>query len=62
MKGEVFDVKDDTEVMYSAISSLEWNGEMMSFCALSFSYLGEAVMFKVYKSSKWRASSCGQDK
>lgn len=52
MKGEVFDVKDDTEVMYSAISSLEWNGEMMSFCALSFSYLGEAVMFKVYKSSK----------
>lgn len=49
---EVFNVKDDAKVMYSAISSLEWNGEMMSFCALSCSYLIEAVIFEVYKCSK----------
>ena len=52
IKGEVFNVKDDAKVMYSAISSLEWNGEMMSFCALSFYCLREAVIFKVYKCSK----------
>lgn len=62
MKGEVFNVRNDAKVMYSAISSLEWNGEMMSFCALSFSCLREAVTSKVYKYSKRRASSCGHDK
>lgn len=62
MKGEVFSVKDDAKVMYSAISSLEQNGEIMSFCSLSFSYLREAVIFKVYKCSSWRAGSCGKDK
>lgn len=49
---EVFNVKDDAKVTYSAISSQEWNGEMMSFCALRCSYLIEVVLFKVYKCSK----------
>lgn len=29
MSGQVFRVKDDAKDVYSAISSLEWNGQMM---------------------------------
>lgn len=29
MSGEVFRVKDDAKDVYSAISSLEWNGQTM---------------------------------
>lgn len=61
MNRDEFRDKDDAKDVYSAVSSLEWNGEMMLFWALGFPHLRKAVIFKVYKCSKWRASSCGQN-
>lgn len=52
MYRDEFRDKDDAKDVYSAVSSLEWNGEMMLFWALGFPHLRKAVIFKVYKCSK----------